>query len=98
MLNNLAGGNYEFKFNNGLLTVYGYVDGKPDYKNPLIRNAKDASEASRYIYGATDASGIDVSLEQYNKEKAAYRKDKNAGGGSTTPKKPKDSDPLDLGI
>lgn len=86
MLKNLTGGNYEFKFNNGLLTVYGYVDGKPDYKNPLIRNAKDASEASRYIYGATDASGIDVSLEQYNKEKAAYRKDKNVGGGST-PKK-----------
>lgn len=83
MLNNLSGGNYEFEFNNGLLNVYGYVDGKPDKKNPLIRNANDASEASRYIYGATDASGIDVSLEQYNKEKSEYWKQKKQGGGST---------------
>jgi hypothetical protein len=91
MLKNLSGGNYRFKFNNGLLSVYGYIDGKVDWKNPLIRNAKDASEASRYIYGATDASGIDKSLEQFKAEKSAYWNEKKASGG-------KDSDPLDLGI
>jgi hypothetical protein len=87
MLAILAGGNYKFKFNNGLLSVYGYIDGKVDWNNPLIRNAEDASEASRYIYGATDASGIDKSLEQFKAEKSAYWNENPSGNKVATPSK-----------
>jgi hypothetical protein len=84
MLNNLVGGNYDFEFNNGLLSVYGYTDKGVRDETPLIKNAPDASTASQFIYGTTNAAGVDTSLEQYKAEKAAYWKNKNAGKSSTS--------------
>jgi hypothetical protein len=84
MLKNLAGGKYDFEFTENGLNVYGYLDkGGVDKKNPLIKGAKNAAEAAQYIYGSTDAAGVDTSLEQYNKEKSEYWKQKKQGVGST---------------
>ena len=92
MLDNLAGGNYKFVFNkNGKLDVFGYPKkGEIDINKdiPLIKNADNAAEAAQFIYGTTNAAGVDTSLEQYTAEKAAYWKQRNTGGGAATPKKP----------
>lgn len=79
MLSNLSGGKYIFEFNNGKLNVYGYTKKGVKDPIPLIKDAPDASTAAQYIYGSTDASGVDTSLEQFKAEKAEYWKNKNAG-------------------
>ena len=95
MLNSLAGGRYKLKWAPGGLGIYGLNDINGLY-DKLITVAKNGKELAPFVYGSTGAAGADIAIEQYNNEKSAYYN--KFGGGSATPKKPKDSDPLDLGI
>ena len=59
-----------------------------DTENPIATGITKTEQLSPYIYGSTGAAGTDAAINQFNKERDAYKK--KAGGGST--------DPLDLGI
>lgn len=85
MLTNLTAGRYDIVWGEGGLKVRGYLDdGTVDTKNP-IATVTSTEQLAPFIYGTTDAAGVDTSIEQFNKEREEYKK--RFGGGSTTPKK-----------
>jgi hypothetical protein len=91
-LSTLTQGRYKIEWKKGVgIQVFGpnqYGTGF-DTENAIATGIKSAEELSPFIYGSTGAAGADAAINQFNKEREAYKK--KASGG-------KNSDPLDLGI
>jgi hypothetical protein len=81
LLTNSSGGRYYFEWGSKGLNAYAFKeDGTPDKTNKIIDGARSGEEIANIMYGLSDASGVNKSIERYNIEKDLYNR---ARGGNT---------------